>query len=142
MSAFAICSEDEVVFLVHNFYASVRKDDLLGPVFEAHVDDWDEHLAKLVDFWSSALRGSARYRGSPMVAHAALPGLNPGLFHRWLELFRKTTARLDNAPMRARADELAARIAESLWYGYQMQRDPDGLPASLHGVAPRAARGA
>ena len=140
MPAPSICREDEVVFLVHDFYASVRQDTLLGPVFDAHVADWDEHLVKLVDFWSSALRGSARYRGSPMVAHAALPGLHPGLFQRWLELFRQTTAKLDNAPMRARAEGLASRIAESLWYGYQMQRDPDALPASLHGVArPRTA---
>ena len=129
------CTEDEVVHLVHSFYARVRQDAQLGPIFNAHVDDWDHHLAKLVDFWSAALRGTGRYRGTPMVAHAALPGLHPGLFHRWLELFRETCATLDNPPMRERAEMLAARIADSLWYGYQMQRDPDRLPASLHAAA-------
>ena len=135
MPAPVVCSEDEVVYLVHTFYAKVREDPQLGPIFEAHVDDWPHHLSKLVDFWSAALCGTSRYRGSPMVAHVRLPGLHPGLFDRWLELFRSTTATIENAPMRARADELASRIAESLWFGYQMHQDPDRMPGSLRAAA-------
>src|SRR5690606_12563079 len=51
-----LCSEEEVARLVHAFYARVRQDAALGPIFDAKVDDWDQHLAKLVDFWSSILR--------------------------------------------------------------------------------------
>ena len=37
--------------LVHAFYADVRQDALLGPVFdEALNGQWDEHLHRLVDF--------------------------------------------------------------------------------------------
>ena len=54
--------------LVHGFYAQVREDPLLGPVFGAHVKDWGTHLPKMVDFWSSALRKTARYRGTPIEA--------------------------------------------------------------------------
>jgi len=114
-----LCTEDEVVRLVHTFYAKVRKDPVLGPIFESHIADWDRHLAKMVDFWSSALRGTARYKGTPMPRHAALPGLTITLFHRWLALFRETTEALENAALRQRADDLAHRIAGSLWYGYQ-----------------------
>jgi len=126
-----ICTEEEVSSLVHRFYAAVRTDAVLGPFFAAHVSDWDRHLPKMVDFWSSTLRRTARYRGTPMAAHAALPGLRPELFRRWLELFHATTAAQPNAALQARADDLAERIAESLWYGYQLQRQPDRAPEAL-----------
>ncbi|MFA7667168.1 MAG: group III truncated hemoglobin, partial [Burkholderiaceae bacterium] len=73
--------------------------------------------------------GTARYRGTPMPKHAALPGLEPALFRRWLTLFHETTAEIGNEPMQARADQLAERIAESLWMGYQMARDPARIAA-------------
>jgi hemoglobin len=122
-----LCTEEEIVLLVHRFYAKAREDARLGPIFDAHVDDWDHHLGKMVDFWSSALRGTARYRGTPMPKHVALPGLEPSLFRRWLELFRETSAEIGNESMQARADELAGRIAESLWFGYQMYREPNRI---------------
>ena len=128
MPRIELCDEDEVMRLVHGFYAKVRQDPTLGPFFDAHVADWDHHLAKMVDFWSSTLRGTARYRGTPMPKHAALPDLDVRMFERWLLLFRETTMSLDNPGLRERADDLAARIAQSLWYGYQMSRAPDRIP--------------
>ncbi len=128
MSRVDLCDEDDVARLVHGFYAKVRQDTVLGPFFEAHVVDWDHHLEKMVDFWSSTLRGTGRYRGTPMPKHAALPGLDVRMFERWLSLFRETTLSLGNPSLRARADDLAARIAQSLWYGYQMSDAPDCIP--------------
>jgi hemoglobin len=126
-----LCTEEEVIELVHTFYAKVHEDPELAPIFNAHVRDWDQHLAKMVDFWSSTLRGTARYRGTPMPKHAQLPSLNPELFKRWLRLFHETTRTLENERMRDRADMLAPRIAESLWYGYQMYNNPQSLPGGL-----------
>ena len=126
-----LCTDDEISHLVHAFYAKVRDDAMLGPVFERHVADWDHHLPKMVDFWSSALRGSQRYRGTPMPVHCALPGLNESLFARWLELFFETASALPNREMGERAVELSRRIAQSLWYGYQLHRDPDRMPDNL-----------
>jgi len=123
-----LCTEEEIVQLVHGFYDAVRRDAVLGPVFEQHVRSWDAHLPVMVDFWSSALRGTARFKGSPMARHAALPGLSIALFQRWLGLFRQTTAALPNAAMAEKANDLAERIAHSLWYGYKMRQDA-GLQA-------------
>ena len=95
------------------------------------MKDWDIHLARMVDFWSSALRGTARFRGTPMPKHIALPGLTAELFRRWLALFRQTTAALANEPMRDRANDLAGRIADSLWYGYQSSRKADTMAGPL-----------
>ncbi len=120
-----LCTEEEVHRLVHGFYAKVRQDPALGPVFDAHIRDWDPHLAKMVDFWSSALRGTARFRGTPMPKHVALPELSAELFRRWLALFATTTASLGNPAMQHRADQLAHRIADSLWYGWRLSRGMD-----------------
>ena len=130
-----LCTEEEIVDLVHSFYAVVRQDEQLGPVFAQHVKDWDRHLPKMVDFWSSALRGSARYRGTPMPAHTVLPGLSAALFQRWLQRFRETTDKLPNAALRERANDLAQRIAESLWYGYQLHNRPQQFPKGLEAAA-------
>ena len=126
-----ICTADEIVTLVHTFYAKVREDETLGPIFDAHITNWDHHLGKMVDFWSSILRGSASYHGTPMPKHAVLPGLQASMFQRWLMLFRETTQEIGNEPMRQHADTMAQRIAQSLWYGYQLYRDPDASPGSL-----------
>lgn len=123
MPAADLCSEEEIVHLVNSFYDAVRRDDMLGPIFGRHVKDWDAHLPTMVDFWSSALRGTARFRGSPMQKHAALPGLSIELFQRWLWLFRQTTSALPDAALAAKANDLAERIAHSLWYGYRMRQE-------------------
>jgi len=129
-----LCTEEDITQLVHQFYAEVRRDAELGPIFNTHVDDWDVHLAKLVDFWSSILRGTGRFRGTPMPKHVALPGLHAGLFERWLRLFRATAAAQPNQAMAEQACLMAGRIAQSLWYGYQLHRSPDQAPTDLaHG---------
>ena len=134
MPAPDLCSEDDIVQLVHSFYGTVRRDNVLGPIFDRHVKDWDAHLPTMVDFWSSALRGTARFKGSPMPKHAALPGLSVELFQRWLGLFRQTTSALPNAAMAAKANDLAERIAHSLWYGYQMrQARPESVAMTAQG---------
>ena len=129
-----LCSEEEIAELVRRFYARVRRDAQLGPIFNARVHDWPAHEAKLCDFWSSALRGTRRFRGTPMPVHAGLPGLSAELFGHWLELFNQTVTTLGNAALRERARELAQRIADSLWYGYQLANHAPESPADVQGL--------
>lgn len=126
-----LCSEEEIAELVQRFYARVRRDAQLGPIFNRRIHDWPAHEAKLCDFWSSALRGSKRFRGTPMPVHAALPGLSAELFGHWLQLFDQTLTSLPNAALRERASELAHRIADSLWYGYQLANHAPAAPTDL-----------
>ncbi len=84
-------SEAAIGAVVHSFYAKVRGDDLLGPVFEPHLaDHWSQHLETMVDFWSTILLSSKRYQGQPLPKHRALGHLPPELWGRWLELFSAT----------------------------------------------------
>ena len=126
-----LCTTEEISQLVNRFYGRVRSDPLLGPIFNDHIDDWPSHLKVMVQFWSSILKGSGEYSGTPMPKHVALPNIEASMFHRWLDLFHATTAELPNRDMANQADELARRIARSLWFGYQMHRNPNRMPAEL-----------
>lgn len=126
-----LCTTEEIRTLVNRFYGRVHADPALGRIFNAHIDDWPEHLDIMVKFWSSILLGSGEYSGTPMPKHVALPDLDATLFKRWLALFHETTAELPNRDMANQADELARRIARSLWFGYQMNREPNRMPAEL-----------
>lgn len=110
-------SEAMIAGLVARFYERVRADDLLGPIFEARVHDWPAHVAKLSAFWSSVTLMSGRFKGSPMAAHLAIPGLEPAHFDRWLGLWRDT-ARACCPPAAAQLFSAKAEmIAQSLSLG-------------------------
>lgn len=128
-----LCTEQEVVNLVHRFYQQARLDPQLATVFGPHVHDWDAHLKQLVDFWSGLLRGSGRYSGQPMPQHLALPVLSQALFARWLALFFHTTGELGNEAMKRKADALAVQIAERLWLHYQRHHWPERAPTTVLG---------
>ena len=83
-------TEEVIHRQVHTFYATVRHDPALGPIFDRAIDDWDGHLAKMCDFWSSVLLMTGRFKGSPMAAHARIPEIRSTHFARWLHLFAQT----------------------------------------------------
>ena len=111
--------------LVHGFYDRARLDPLLGPVFVSKVGDWDHHLAKMCEFWSSVALMSGRYHGQPMVAHLPLPIGTPH-FDRWLELFSETAHMLCPPPAAAHFLERAYRIADSLELGIAFHKGEIG----------------
>lgn len=113
--------------LVCAFYAKARSDDLVGPIFEAAISDWDEHLAKLCDFWSSVTLMTGRFKGAPMPVHVRLPGLGEEHFARWLELWRQTAAEVCPPPAANLFVARAEMIAQSFQYGLAVARGE--LPA-------------
>ncbi len=127
-------TEEEVAQLVHQFYAKARKDPGLGPIFEAHVIDWDAHFVQMTNFWSAQLRGTSRFRGAPMPKHIVLPDLTAELFERWLQLFKQTTEKLGNPNLQQHANAVATFIAGRLWQGYQMNNYPDKQLETLRTV--------
>jgi hemoglobin len=108
--------------LVHTFYGRVRQDAVLGPIFNSVVEDWDEHLAKLCDFWSSVTLMTGRYKGTPMKVHANLPQIAPEHFVQWLGLFRATAADICPPEAAALFVDRSERIAESLQMGIAIHR--------------------
>lgn len=104
--------------LVHAFYADVRRDELLGPIFNGAIGDhWDEHLEKLCAFWSSVTMMTGRYKGTPMQKHMALDNIEPAHFERWLDLWRRKARELMPEDVAAVFIEAAERIGRSLQLG-------------------------
>jgi hemoglobin len=109
-------TEEMIETLVRSFYARVRTDAMLAPIFDARIKDWEPHLRQMCAFWSSVALMSGRYHGAPMPKHLPLP-IDAAHFDRWLELFAATAA--DVCPPEAAAHfvERAHRIAASLELG-------------------------
>lgn len=79
--------------LIRAFYDRVRADPLIGPIFNSRIRDWEPHLARIADFWSSVMLKSGRYQGQPMRLHLPLP-IDAQHFDRWLALFEATAREL------------------------------------------------
>jgi len=109
-------SEAMIERLVHGFYAKVRRDPMLAPVFDAKIRDWEPHLKQMCAFWSSVALMTGRYHGTPMVKHMRLP-VDAAHFDRWLALFEETAGELCPPEAAAHFVERARRIAASLEMG-------------------------
>lgn len=114
-------SEDMIRQLVHTFYRRVRADAVLGPVFEARIEDWDTHLARMCAFWSSVALMTGCYRGQPMQKHASLP-VDASHFDRWLQLFCTTAHEVCPPAAAYHFVERARMIAQSLEIGIATHR--------------------
>ena len=120
----AIVTEADIARLVPEFYARVRQDPLLGPIFDGAIEDWPHHLVKLQDFWSAVMLASGRFKGNPMAAHVLHEQhMTEEAFSRWLGLWRETTEELLSPEAAASFQEKAGRIAESLQLGVQFYRE-------------------
>ena len=119
-----------ITAVVDQFYARVRRDPMLAPVFNGAIADWDEHLQKLAGFWSSVMLRSGRYKGNPMAAHLRQQDrISPAMFDRWLSLWSEVTFELlpDEAAraMQARAAMIAESLKLALFF-----RLPGGVAAA------------
>jgi hemoglobin len=115
MIAATALNEQGIATLVDRFYARVREDGLLGPVFNGAIGDrWAEHLATLTDFWTSVLLASGRYKGNPMMAHLAIPQMDKEHFSRWIKLWSETTAEVFGPEISAALTAKAAGMGERL----------------------------
>lgn len=126
MEKASIITPELIEKLVYTFYDQIRQDELLGPVFEAEINDWDEHLPKMVAFWSSIALKTRSYNGRPVPAHAKLEGLTSAHFDRWLIGFEKTAREIFTEQPAALFISRAHQIADSLKMAIDVQ----------HGILP------
>jgi hemoglobin len=87
-------TEADIAHFLDRFYARVRQDPNLGPIFnEVAQVDWPTHMPKIRAFWSSLLLGTNSYQGQPMRPHFELAQktpISPAHFDQWLALFTHT----------------------------------------------------
>lgn len=113
-----IQNRTDVHQLVNAFYAKIRKDDLLGPIFNKHIanDQWPEHLDKLTDFWETNLFGIPKFKGNPTAKHRIVDAdLNHSIeqthFGKWLQLWFETINELFEGQLAERAKNSARMMS-------------------------------
>jgi hemoglobin len=126
-------SEDGIRLLVDCFYAKVRRDPQLAPIFLAAIPgDWQPHLTKMYAFWSSVMLTTGRYKGNPVMKHLVLPKFQPELFDHWLALFEETCRELFDhgicEEFRAKAGRIAESLKLALFYRPDRPWPPEATP--------------
>jgi hemoglobin len=101
--------------LVRRFYARLRENERLGPIFAREITgDWEPHLEKMTDFWCSVILKTGDYHGRPVPAHMKLSDVTEADFDIWLAMFGETAAELFAPDVAAVFVDRAQRIAASL----------------------------
>jgi hemoglobin len=110
----------DIQLLVNNFYAAIRSNEALGPIFNERISDrWPEHLEKMYRFWQTVLLEDHTYFGSPFPPHAQLP-VDQQHFDTWLQLWHQTVdlyfrgTKADEAKWRG--DKMAAMFLSKITY--------------------------
>lgn len=82
--------KDDLITLVDAFYGRVQQDEVLGPIFNNIIQDWDKHLNIMYGFWNSVLFGAEGYKGQAVAKHVAIDQrvrLEQQHYDRWIELW-------------------------------------------------------
>lgn len=116
-----IKTKKDIATFVHAFYAKVEEDERLGYIFNDYAEvDWDEHLPRMVDFWSKLLFQTNRYQGRPFHQHMPLP-IQKEDFGRWYSLFKETVNEHFEGEKADHAVEMAGKIASSFSVRMKME---------------------
>ncbi|MBE8715365.1 group III truncated hemoglobin [Sphingobacterium hungaricum] len=100
----------DIRLFVDTFYARIRKDDLIGPIFTERIGDkWAIHLEKMYTFWETILFEQKTYFGAPFLPHATM-NLEPHHFQRWISIFESTLHELNQG----------ANTEKAIWQGKRM----------------------
>ncbi|MGB0506317.1 MAG: group III truncated hemoglobin [Pikeienuella sp.] len=120
----------DIRLVIDPFYAAVRQDATLGPIFNGQIGEsdaeWGPHLDKIENFWANVLLKKRSYSGNPMMVHQQVPGIKPEHFTRWLELFGEAACTALPAEKAFVISETATRIGRSLAMG--LSRAAGGPP--------------
>lgn len=121
-----ITEKEDIVLLVNSFYEKVRKNPVLGYIFDevAHID-WEQHLPKMYAFWGSILLSEHSYNGNPMTTHLSLSKRAPmtdEAFSEWISLFTRTIEENFEGVNAIIAKTRAENIARLMLYKIQMDQ--------------------
>jgi hemoglobin len=120
--------EAAIKTIVHAFYARVRQDPVLAPIFATKIaaEAWPQHHDHIIDFWSSIFLKTGRFTGNPMRKHVGIEGLTPAHFTRWLALFKDTADDVLLPEQSEAMHVMAQRIAQSLQMGLAFNYESTG----------------
>nr|WP_299440940.1 group III truncated hemoglobin [uncultured Aquimarina sp.] len=112
-------TRDDIFNIVSQFYTKVRKEKILGPIFNQVIKNWDEHLDRLTDFWETNLLFVANYKGNPIRVHQKVDATFHGNitekhFGIWLNLWFATIDKLHTGEKAETAKRRARKMSTHL----------------------------
>lgn len=112
-------TREDIHNVVTQFYAKIRKEDKLGPIFNHMIQDWDEHLNRLTDFWETNLLSVINYKGNPIKVHQQVDATFPEIitehhFGIWLRLWFTTIDELYTGEKTETAKRRARKMSTHL----------------------------
>jgi len=122
-----ITNRKDIELLVDEFYKKVLKDQVISPVFNAAVFDWDAHIPVMYSFWDSVLLHAASYQGNVMLKHISLnkkTALTPEHFDRWILLWDATIDALFEGPIASDAKEKAINMKRLMLFKIEQSNKP------------------
>jgi len=113
--------------LVKWFYAKVRYDPLLEPIFNARIAVWSEHIETITQFWARATGGPSEWAGG-MGRHFFLE-LGPEHFAAWLKVWDENCRELLPTAEAEAMSALAHNIGDDLQRMLARRAKPDAKRA-------------
>lgn len=110
----------DLLILIHQFYAKIRSDKSLGPIFNKAISNWPAHLDHIVDFWDTSLFMTKSYEGNPVIAHQKVGdqennSLDMNHFGIWINLWTETVNELFEGEVANLAIRRARNMASILF---------------------------
>jgi len=99
--------------LLRHFYADVRQDPLIDPIFNAQIKDWKHHLEVIASFWETIIGGPSTYARPMPMKHLTLR-LREEDFERWLFLWQANCRAQLSSDVAKEMTDLANHIAHRL----------------------------
>src|SRR5437763_1695567 len=97
-----IATKEDIIILVNTFYDRVRRDDVIGHIFNTIIgDDWSVHLPIMYTFWNTVLFGAEGYRGQAVGKHVEIDRkimLHQDHYDRGIALWKGTVEQLFEGP--------------------------------------------
>ena len=125
-----IQSRADIEILIRNFYQKVRRHTIIGTLFNEVIDDWEEHILKLTDFWQTNLFFVKAYKGNPLKAHIRVDqqfgnSIEQAHFGHWLQLWFETLDQLYEGKNATLAKERARSMAHIMYLRIFQARKED-----------------
>jgi hemoglobin len=125
-----IKNREDIRLLVDTFYAKIRKDTVLGPIFNGIITDWEQHLGLLTDFWETQLFLKRKYYGNPVTAHQEVDDrmhqkITPEHFGLWMNLWFATIDELFEGETAYIAKNRAQKMSTMLYLNIYEHRKKD-----------------
>lgn len=114
-----IQNQEDIRFLVIEFYNRALSDAVIGPVFKAANFSLEAHIPVMVTFWETILLDVVTYKGNPMLKHIALNKevpLHGEHFERWMKIWEETIRTNFEGPVSDQAVSRATSIAQLMQY--------------------------